>query len=170
LKPENILLNEANEVKITDFGIATYLEDLPAATRLTLTGTAVGTLGYMAPEQFDGGLGDARADIYSLGVVLYEMLTGRLPQGNFDSPRSFRTEIQPALESGVMKALMADPSKRFSHMGEFAQHLQDGVREPERSVETSEEGGDLALRLGLWISALVLNSVAVIVIYQLFLR
>src|ERR1700744_1956898 len=87
IKPENILINKKGRVKIADFGLAKLLGRSPEELSLTGTGQLMGTLGYMAPEQLQQAhTVDHRADIYSLGVVFYEMLTGKLPIGRFDLP------------------------------------------------------------------------------------
>ena len=87
IKPENILIDKKGRVKIADFGLAKLLGRTQDELSLTGTGQLMGTLGYMAPEQLqEAHTVDHRADIYSLGVVFYEMLTGKLPIGRFDPP------------------------------------------------------------------------------------
>jgi serine/threonine-protein kinase len=105
IKPENILLDARGGVKIADFGLAMLLEPGAQPERLTLEGEAMGTPQYMAPEQLERPLAiDHRADIYSLGVVFYELLTGELPLGRF-APLSRKVEIDVRLDGVVLKAL-----------------------------------------------------------------
>src|SRR5205814_537172 len=85
IKPENILLDAAGGVKVADFGIARGSASLPHGWTITATGATAGTPHYMAPEAIAGADPDPRMDVYSLGVVMYQMLTHRLPLGNFDS-------------------------------------------------------------------------------------
>ncbi len=85
VKPSNVLLTESGGVKIADFGLAAP-RDPGVSLALTLTGTALGTVEYAAPEQMEGRTVDQRADIFSLGVIGYELLTGSRPRGAFDPP------------------------------------------------------------------------------------
>ncbi|MCA9066658.1 MAG: serine/threonine protein kinase, partial [Planctomycetaceae bacterium] len=113
IKPENILINHRGRVKIADFGLARLIAG--SADDYTLTGThqVMGTPRYMAPEQMTGSPSvDHRADIYSLGVVFYEMLTGQIPAGHFDPP-SLKVNVNAQLDSIVLKAMARDPDRRF---------------------------------------------------------
>jgi serine/threonine protein kinase len=121
LKPENILVSVDGTAKVTDFGLALPLG--PESQRLTLSGTSVGTLGYMAPEQVEGREVDGRADLYSLGVMLYEMLTGLKPQGHFDPPGRLRRDLPSGLEALVMQCLRTRPEKRLASAQEFLARL-----------------------------------------------
>src|SRR5262249_33439919 len=104
IKPENILLDKKGRVKIADFGIAKMLGRKPAEYTLTGPWQVVGTLHYMAPEQMEKPLTvDHRADIYSLGVVFYEMLTGELPLGRFVPP-SQKVQVDIRLDEVVLHA------------------------------------------------------------------
>ena len=128
IKPENILLDAKGRVKIADFGIAKLVEEDRTAVTLTGTGTALGTPHYMAPEQLEKpGEVDHRADIYSLGVVFYEMLTGELPIGRFAAP-SAKTPVGPGVDEVVFRALEKDRERRFQSAGEVktqVEHLTD---------------------------------------------
>ncbi len=113
IKPENILLDTRGRMKIADFGIAKLVGEARDQFPLTASGVAVGTPHYMAPEQLEHPDDiDARADIYSLGVVFYEMLTGELPIGRF-APPSTRTAVDPRVDDIVFHALEKEREKRF---------------------------------------------------------
>lgn len=119
IKPENILLDKKGRVKIADFGLARLLGN--AADNFTLTGThqVMGTLRYMAPEQLEGSHEvDHRADIYSLGVVFYEMLTGELPIGHFDAP-SHKVQLDVRVDEVVLRTLAKEPSRRYQQASEI---------------------------------------------------
>lgn len=117
IKPENILLDTRGRVKIADFGLAKIAGNADAG--LTQTQQVMGTWNYMAPEQKERPTEvDHRADIYSLGVVIYEMLTGELPLGRFQVP-SAKAAIDTRLDEVVMRALEKEPERRYQHASEF---------------------------------------------------
>ena len=134
IKPENILLTEAHAL-LADFGISRALET--SSDRLTETGLVVGTPAYMSPEQASGDAVNGRTDIYSLGVVLYEMLAGEPPftgptaqaiiakrmTGEVPSPRRLRPAIPESVEQAVRKALAPLPADRFGTAAELARAL-----------------------------------------------
>jgi serine/threonine protein kinase len=118
IKPENILLDTKGRVKIADFGIAKLLGENHPEDMLTGAGAVLGTPHYMAPEQLESpGAVDQRADIYSLGVVFYEMLTGELPIGKFQPP-SQRVRVDVRLDEVVLHALEKEPSRRYQQASE----------------------------------------------------
>ena len=137
IKPANIMLNKKGQALITDFGVA----QIVGSTQHTVTGALMGTLNYMAPEQGLKGESDNRSDIYSLGIVLYEMLTGYTPfdadtplailMKHLNDPLPIPTQIDPtlpsALEMIVLKALAKDPDDRFQTADEMSEALQDAT-------------------------------------------
>jgi serine/threonine protein kinase len=124
IKPENILLDSKGRVKIADFGLARLVGLTP--TYLTLTGSqqAMGTLYYMAPEQMTRAHAvDHRADLYSLGVVFYEMLTGELPVGRFAAP-SQRAGVDARLDAIVLRALAREPEHRHQDAAQIKREVE----------------------------------------------
>jgi predicted Ser/Thr protein kinase/MFS family permease len=113
IKPENILIDTRGRVRIADFGIAQLLSEGPSHLTLTATGSALGSAAYMAPEQIEAsGEIDHRADIYSLGVVFYEMLTGGLPLGRFPLP-SEKSTASAGVDDVVLRALEKERERRY---------------------------------------------------------
>ena len=118
IKPENVLLDKRGRVKIADFGLAKLLGRPGGRLSLTGTGQVMGTPHYMAPEQMEKPLTvDHRADIYSLGVVFYELLTGELPIGRF-APPSQKTNVSVDLDQVVLRTLEKEPDRRYQHASE----------------------------------------------------
>jgi predicted Ser/Thr protein kinase len=123
IKPENILLDRKGRVKIADFGLAKLLARRTGEYTLTGTHQVMGTLHYMAPEQIENPQAiDHRADVYALGVVLYEMLTGGLPLGRF-APPSQRAAVDARVDAVVLRALEADPERRYQQVSELRADL-----------------------------------------------
>ncbi len=135
IKPQNILIDKSGRVKVADFGIAKGQGDMT----LTQTGVTLGTVHYFSPEQAKGLPATPQSDLYSIGVVLYEMLTGRIP---FESdnpvalalkhleeppppPRRFNPNIPPDLEQIVLKSLSKNPTQRYANAAAFAQILRN---------------------------------------------
>ena len=113
IKPENILIDKRGRVKIADFGLAKLLGNSPDVPNLTGTHQVMGTPMYMAPEQMEGTRGvDHRADIFSLGVVFYELLTGELPLGRF-APPSQKYQLDVRLDDVVLRTLEKEPDRRY---------------------------------------------------------
>ena len=123
IKPENVLLDRHGNVKLVDFGLAKPLNSTALSARATGANQVLGTPHYLAPEQMRSPTKvDQRADLYSLGVVIYEMLTGELPMGNFDPP-SKTVSRQPGWDQIVMRALATDPSLRYGQANELSEAL-----------------------------------------------
>jgi serine/threonine-protein kinase len=137
LKPQNIMLCNDGTIRIMDFGIARS----QAGRRLTFVGftPAMGTPDYMAPEQVRGSRGDQRTDIYSLGAILYEMITGEPPfggdsayvimnarvTGDPQAPRRLNSKLTPVLEEIILHAMERDPRRRFQSAAEMKAELDD---------------------------------------------
>jgi len=136
LKPANLLINNEGLLKIVDFGVAAAQRE--GDTQLTKTGYVIGSPKYMAPEQILGKKVDQRADVYALGVILYEMLTGVPPysrgdhmsvmyqhvQGKARTPHDANPALPPDLSNLVMRAMAVDKAKRFQTMDEFRTALE----------------------------------------------
>lgn len=124
LKPENVLVDARGHVKVADFGLA-GMRGAEAEPALTATAVAMGTVNYMAPEQRrDAKHVDHRADLYSLGVLLYELLTGELPLGRFKLPSEKRADLDPAIDELVGQLLEADPVARPARAMDVAARLE----------------------------------------------
>ena len=145
-KPQNVLLNGSGEAKVTDFGIA---RSLTVQHGMTQTGTVLGTSDYIAPEQAQGRRVDEQSDVYSLGVVIYELLTGRVPfpGENFvavamrhineprPSARELRPEVPQRLDAAVRRAMAKEPGDRFPSMREFCEELDVCLAEARGGTE-----------------------------------
>lgn len=142
IKPQNIMINSYGQIKVTDFGIAVAL----SATALTQTNTILGSVHYLSPEQARGGLATKKSDIYSLGIVFYELLTGKLPfsgqspvaialkhlQSDTPFVRDFNPDIPQSVENIVLKAMAKDPFQRFSTVYEMQESLEAAL-DPSRA-------------------------------------
>jgi len=126
IKPANILMDKRGRVKIADFGLAKLQASDPTVESLTGSNQVVGTWQYMAPEQVEKSKDvDHRADIYSLGVVFYEMLTGELPLGRFEPPSKRMVQIDLRLDEVVLKTLEKDPQRRYQQANEMKSAVED---------------------------------------------
>lgn len=124
IKPENILMTTDGKVKLADFGLSRILGQQNQPTELTGTHQILGTPRYMAPEQLEGSRGvDHRADIYSLGVVFYEMLTGELPIGRFAMP-SQKVEVDIRLDEVVLRTLEKEPQLRYQNANQVKSDVE----------------------------------------------
>ena len=134
IKPHNILTTKAGRIKVTDFGIARAV----TSATMTQSGTIIGSVHYFSPEQAKGSAIGAKSDIYSLGVVLYEMLTGNVPfqaetpisvalkhlQEEPKPPREYNPDLPPLLEALILKAMAKDPAMRFADISEMIADLR----------------------------------------------
>ncbi len=160
IKPENILLDKKGRVKIADFGLAKLLDRPATVYTLTQAGQRMGTPHYMAPEQIEHpDQVDHRADIYSLGVVFYEMLTGELPLGRFPLP-SKKVHVDVRLDEVVLKTLEKEPELRYQQASEVKSDVETisssgQVAEPEgKAFSVIKGNGDIeAIRHRVWIPA-----------------
>lgn len=137
IKPANVMINQEGNVVLTDFGIARILE----GTQYTQTGALSGTPAYMSPEQGKGEKADERSDIYALGVMLYEMVTGRVPyeadtpyavivkhiSESLPLPSSIKPDLPEAVERVILKAMSKEPADRYQTAGEMARALRTAV-------------------------------------------
>lgn len=141
IKPQNIMISKEGRVKVTDFGIA------KAATSNTITSNVMGSVHYTSPEQARGGYSDAKSDIYSLGITLFEMLTGRVPfngdttvaiaikhiQEPMPSPRDFVPEIPISVEQIVLKCTQKSPDARYQSMSSLIEDLKRSLITPDEN-------------------------------------
>ena len=148
VKPQNVLLNDGGDTKVTDFGIARSLD---VHGGLTQTGTVMGTSDYIAPEQARGSRVDAQSDVYSLGAVLYELLTGEVPfkGDNFvavamrhineppPSVRERRPELSPCVDAVVRRAMAKEPRDRFGSMDQLCLGLGDCLAQLDGAATSS---------------------------------
>jgi serine/threonine protein kinase len=144
IKPGNIMVKRNGEVKVMDFGVS-WIKNLDS---LTLPGTLIGTPSYMSPEQALGNPLDARSDIFSLGIVLYEMFTGMKPfqdektasitakivKGKFPSPRSVNNDVPRSIQRIIRKCLKKKPHRRYGSMQELARALGKRIRGMDKST------------------------------------
>ncbi|MCA9139174.1 MAG: protein kinase, partial [Planctomycetales bacterium] len=139
IKPENILVAVDGVVKVADFGLSRILGDDQHQEMLTATHQVMGTPRYMAPEQLEGSRAvDHRADIYSLGVVFYEMLTGELPMGRFAAP-SKKVQIDVRLDEVVLRTLEKEPQCRYQRASQIKSDVQSITSTGDQAVAHTVE-------------------------------
>lgn len=162
IKPANMLMEVTGRIKLTDFGVARIQE--PDETHLTQVGGAVGTPKYMSPEQAKGLRGDSRSDLFSAAVVLYELLTGRLPftgENQFivihqivghvaTAPSSLNPEVPVAMDEILARAMAKDPNERYATAREFALALRGLAQQ--MSTDTGTQGVDVGAELGRFLA------------------
>jgi beta-lactam-binding protein with PASTA domain/predicted Ser/Thr protein kinase len=185
LKPHNVIVDGEGRAKVTDFGIARA-----GASDMTQTGSIMGTAQYLSPEQAQGHPVSEASDLYSVGIMLYELLTGRVP---FDGesavtialkhvnetpppPSTYSAAVSPALDAVVMRAVEKDPAQRFANADEFIAELQAAVAQPTTILPAVAEesyaypAAPLAVaerergRWWLWVIALLLVVAAIIAV------
>ncbi len=145
IKPQNIMLLEDGTIKVADFGIARFAR----ASQHTVTDKAIGSVHYISPEQAKGELSDEKSDIYSIGVMLYEMTTGTLPfdadspvsvalkqiQSQAKRPREINPDIPEGLEDITIRAMQKDPARRYQSAAEMLRDIDEFKRDPSISFE-----------------------------------
>ena len=156
IKPQNIIISKEGKVKVTDFGIA------KAATSNTITSNVMGSVHYTSPEQARGGYSDEKSDIYSLGVTMFEMLTGRVPfngettvaiaikhiQEEFPSPREYVGEIPVCVEQIVLKCCQKSPDRRYQSMAELIADLKQSLISPDEDfVKVADPDEEASTRM-----------------------
>ncbi len=156
IKPQNIIISKEGKVKVTDFGIA------KAATSNTITSNVMGSVHYTSPEQARGGYSDEKSDIYSLGITLFEMLTGRVPfngettvaiaikhiQEDLPSPREYVPEIPVSVEQIVFKCCQKSPDRRYQSMAELIADLKQSLISPDEDfVKIIDPDEDASTRM-----------------------
>jgi serine/threonine-protein kinase len=155
IKPQNIIISKDGKVKVTDFGIA------KAASSNTITSNVMGSVHYTSPEQARGGYSDEKSDIYSLGITLFEMLTGRVPfsgettvaiaikhiQEELPSPNEYVPEIPCSVEQIVMKCCHKSPDRRYQSMGSLIADLKQALLTPEEDFVERDDDMNMSTRM-----------------------
>ncbi len=153
IKPQNIIISKEGKVKVADFGIA------KAATSNTVTSHAMGSVHYTSPEQARGGYSDAKSDIYSIGITLFEMITGHVPfdgettvavaikhiQEEMPSPRLYVPDVPISVEQIIAKCCQKNPDRRYANVGQLIRDLKHSLTNPDEEFvviqEPASEGG-----------------------------
>lgn len=159
VKPANIFLSEKGPPRLGDFGLALTAEQAAEALRLTRAGTTVGTTEYAAPEQLSRSHPVSPAsDVFSLGVLAYEVLTGELPRGNFDPPSLRNPEVDASFDSVVLRALQADPARRYADAGEFRDAFLHAADRPRQQALRDQQLRKKMVRRARLVAALTVVS------------
>ncbi len=152
IKPQNIIISKEGKVKVTDFGIA------KAASSNTITSNVMGSVHYTSPEQARGGFSDAKSDIYSMGITMFEMLTGRVPyngdttvaiaikhiQDEMPTPRMYVPEIPISVEKIILKCTQKSPDRRYQCMGDVIKDLKHSLINPEEDFVQIDDADESA--------------------------
>ncbi|AEV18677.1 MULTISPECIES: Stk1 family PASTA domain-containing Ser/Thr kinase [Geobacillus] len=160
IKPQNILLDEHGNVKVTDFGIAVAM----SGTTITQTNSVLGSVHYLSPEQARGGIATEKSDIYSLGIVMFELVTGRLPfsgesavsivlkhlQAETPSPKAWNPDIPQSVENIILKATAKDPFYRYQSAREMNEDIRTALdprrrNEPKFTIPDDDEEATKAI-------------------------
>jgi serine/threonine-protein kinase len=180
IRPENVLIDRNDEIKLINFGAASKT----GARRITFANLAqsVGMSDYISPEELRGKRGDARSDIYALGVVLYEMLTGRTPFQGMDPfsrlgkdpspPRDLEPSVSAQLQEVIYRALEEEPRKRYAYAHELAHDLRhlDEVKTTARESQDVKRYRTLRAKKFLVYTALALPPVVIFALLLFFAR
>lgn len=172
VKPPNVIFNEQGNAILTDFGIVKLVDE---KTALTQSGGILGTPYYMAPEQWTTGQTDARTDLYALGVMVYQMLTGQVPfSGNTPHrimyahlnekpppPQALNPTLPPAVEKVLLKMLAKSPDQRYQSAGQFCADLQVALT-GHKTQDTGDKSKYLGLPKAFWVGAAVLLAVLIV--------
>lgn len=172
IKPSNILISKSGQLKVADFGLATNFSG--DSSTLTVAGTAVGTPEYIAPELFEAGCRpDSRSDIYSLGVLLYQLLTGRLPKGAWNLPSEELPGLDKRFDRIVLRALDPNPNDRYQSADDISGEIHEiasnpnfddqGILERSRNFSPFQKVTLVVVLLGFGVASVYLTS-------QLFMR
>ena len=179
LKPENIMVDDQDQIKLIDFGIA----GLAGSRRLTFSklSQVMGSPDYIAPERVKGSRGDGRVDVYAIGVIFYEMLTGDTPfsgpnpfavmndrlVNNPPPPRGLNPEISEALQEIIFRALERDPADRYSTANEFfwdLEHLDEVVPTDRTTRKSAQKGQPLSSRQMLQYAGMALVPIVILAV------